>query len=129
MLRPYKLYISCSPHLNLCSDNTKAHTHTHTLLFCMCVRLSNSLLLAQSLCSEARGSAFSNTPIYFMTSLTAEKVQFQPFMAWGIPTWHRARWLQRGNTRAALNTLVFPSPNRQAGTFSHLCNSTTFLAR
>lgn len=59
------LYAVFCASLSFCSNYSHAHTHTSVLY----VRaILKRLLLARGLCSEARGSTFSNTPIYFMTS-------------------------------------------------------------
>lgn len=77
---------------------------------------------AKSFCSEARGSAFSYTSIYFMTSLQ-RRLSFSHEQLGGfqLATIHRE---SREVTTADRNIFLSPSPTAQVGTFSHLCKST-----
>lgn len=87
------------------------------------------LFLAQGLCSEARGSVFSNTPIYLMTS---PQRRFNFIHAWlgGFQLGRERSGCREVTLKAqSWTTLFFLQQNRQAWTFSHLSNSTDFACQ
>lgn len=73
----------------------------------MCVQFSN----ARSLCSEARGSTFSNTPIYFMTS-PQTRFSFSHGRLGGFQLGTEQRGSREITPQQDLNTPCFPCTKR-----------------
>lgn len=87
---------------------------------CACKSEKKCLILGRILCCEARGSV-SPPQHTHLRDITAEKIQFQPGMARGIPV------CAQRTVPAKTNTFVFPSALRQAGALGGLCKSARSL--